>query len=297
MLPRKIITGIALGLILFLLIISPALAGGWSVLTLDELPQDVRAGEPFAVRFMIRGHGISPASGMDPVVQATHSGSNQQVEFETVELADSGHYEAMVELPQAGVWRWMIEGYGEHPLPDLQVALAADHPPVPQLPGPALGIAAGILSLLLAAAFGLVMNRRKALMRPWAWGVMCLPILAAGLLVFNTQARSQEQADLEQAGLQQAGLEQASYPSAFAYGEALFVAKGCATCHTNTRIPARYIHINTGVGPDLTAYPTSAEYLRVWLKDPSAVKPATKMPNLGLSEEEIEALISFLIKK
>jgi cytochrome c1 len=34
--------------------------------------------------------------------------------------------------------------------------------------------------------------------------------------------------------------------------------------------------------------------VRVWLKDPPALKPDTQMPNLGLSSEEIEALIAFL---
>jgi cytochrome c2 len=286
MLSRKKLTGIAAVLFLSLFAIGPALAGGWSVVTLDELPQDVRAGEPFAVRFMIRGHGISPAPGMDPVVQATHSTSNQKVAFKAVELADPGHYEAMIELPQAGRWRWMIFGYGEHPLPDLQVGQPAASPPAPQPPGLNLWIAAAFLTLLLAAAVGLNLAGRRTL-KPWAWGLLSLPVLAAGLLAFNSQARSQEQPELTQP----------ETSSEFAYGEALFVAKGCATCHTNTRIPARYITFNSAIGPELSAYPTTAEYLRVWLKDPSAIKPDTKMPDLGLSEQEIEGLIAFLIEK
>jgi cytochrome c2 len=286
MLSRKTLTGIAVVLFLSLFTIGQALAGGWSVATLDELPQDVRAGEPFAVRFMIRGHGISPASGMDPVVQATHSTSNQKVAINAVELADPGHYEAIIELPQAGMWRWMIVGYGEHPLPDLQVGEPVASLPEPQPPGVKLWITAAFLTLLLAAAVVLNLSGRKTL-KPWAWAILSLPVLAAGLLAFNSQARSQEQPELAQP----------AYSSEFAYGEALFVAKGCATCHTNTRIPDRYISINTAIGPELSAYPTTAEYLRVWLKDPSVVKPGTKMPTLGLSEQEIEGLIAFLIEK
>jgi cytochrome c2 len=35
--------------------------------------------------------------------------------------------------------------------------------------------------------------------------------------------------------------------------------------------------------------------LRKWLKDPAAMKPSTQMPNLGLSDEDIEDLIAFLL--
>jgi cytochrome c1 len=51
------------------------------------------------------------------------------------------------------------------------------------------------------------------------------------------------------------------------------------------------------MGPNLTNYPTTAEYLRVWLKDPATLKPTTQMPNLELKETEIEALIAFLLKR
>jgi cytochrome c2 len=78
-----------------------------------------------------------------------------------------------------------------------------------------------------------------------------------------------------------------------AYGKALFSAKGCVTCHHHAAIA------NSGTGPggefpDLTAYRWNADYLRSWLKDPAAVKPNTYMPNLGLKQDEIEALIAFL---
>jgi cytochrome c2 len=78
-------------------------------------------------------------------------------------------------------------------------------------------------------------------------------------------------------------------------GRDLFIAKGCLTCHVNDRIEPRYISFSSQIGPNLTEYPTTAEYLRVWLKDPTSLKPATQMPNLELAEDEIEALIAFLI--
>jgi cytochrome c2 len=80
-------------------------------------------------------------------------------------------------------------------------------------------------------------------------------------------------------------------------GETLFVAKGCVQCHRNDRVERDLVVFSTEMGPDLTNYQASAEYLRVWLKDPQTAKPQTQMPNLGLSEVEMEALIAFLSHK
>jgi len=38
----------------------------------------------------------------------------------------------------------------------------------------------------------------------------------------------------------------------------------------------------------------NAVSLRLWLRDPSSVKGATSMPNFRLSDEEIEAIVSYL---
>jgi cytochrome c1 len=46
--------------------------------------------------------------------------------------------------------------------------------------------------------------------------------------------------------------------------------------------------------PDLSQKVYGAEYLRMWLHDPQAVKPQTQMPRVELNNREIEALIAFL---
>jgi cytochrome c oxidase subunit 2 len=40
--------------------------------------------------------------------------------------------------------------------------------------------------------------------------------------------------------------------------------------------------------------PNTAEGLAQWLRDPLAVKPGSKMPNVGLTEQEIAALVAYL---
>ena len=79
-----------------------------------------------------------------------------------------------------------------------------------------------------------------------------------------------------------------------AMGKALFAAKGCATCHINSRAMSSVGECCAGVGPDLTHYTRDPAFLRRWLADPPAVKPGTQMPNLSLSATEIEDLIAFL---
>jgi cytochrome c oxidase subunit 2 len=41
--------------------------------------------------------------------------------------------------------------------------------------------------------------------------------------------------------------------------------------------------------------PVDAENLKRWLKDPTAVKPGTLMPKLGLTDDELAALVSYLL--
>jgi mono/diheme cytochrome c family protein len=79
--------------------------------------------------------------------------------------------------------------------------------------------------------------------------------------------------------------------AAEARGHDLFLNKGCISCHTNTRVKGNTV---ATVGPNLSAYQNEAEFLRRWLSDPRAMKPATVMPKLQLSDEEIAALIAFI---
>lgn len=69
--------------------------------------------------------------------------------------------------------------------------------------------------------------------------------------------------------------------------------KLCASCH-----------LVDGQGKELKGAPEfdeianrqgmTAAYLKVWLKNPTAMKKGTVMPNLGLSDQEMDHLISYL---
>ncbi|CAN5647453.1 cytochrome c oxidase subunit II [soil metagenome] len=73
----------------------------------------------------------------------------------------------------------------------------------------------------------------------------------------------------------------------------------CASCHLVEGTSAQGL-----VGPELTNFANNdqiadvvdnnEENLRAWLANPQEVKPGTAMPNLGLTEAQIDALVAYL---
>lgn len=82
-------------------------------------------------------------------------------------------------------------------------------------------------------------------------------------------------------------------------GRALFVAKGCIVCHRHDAFAKMRNTIGFAFedAPNLTTIAIDADYLHRWLRDPKAIKPTTFMPNLHLTENEIDALVAFLTSK
>jgi cytochrome c oxidase subunit 2 len=84
-------------------------------------------------------------------------------------------------------------------------------------------------------------------------------------------------------------------------GEGTFPNGGaCGSCHTIAGTTAQGI-----VGPDLThfasretfagaTYENTSANMRSWLEDPPAMKPGVDMPDLGLTSEQIDALMAYL---
>ena len=83
--------------------------------------------------------------------------------------------------------------------------------------------------------------------------------------------------------------------------EELFKSKGCVACHTVAEVEGA---VGT-IGPVLdglasraqltSGLPVTKENVADWIRDPGAVKPGTIMPNLGVSEDEIEKLAAWLM--
>ncbi len=87
-----------------------------------------------------------------------------------------------------------------------------------------------------------------------------------------------------------------------ATGQALWAGKGiCFSCHTIQGVRAF-----AQVGPDLThigsrmtlagaVLSNTSEELARWLRDPPATKPGSLMPKVSLTEDEISALVAYLL--
>jgi cytochrome c oxidase subunit 2 len=83
-------------------------------------------------------------------------------------------------------------------------------------------------------------------------------------------------------------------------GQRVFETLSCINCHAVAGTAAKGLF-----GPDLThlmsrdtiasgAAPNTPAELRRWMKDPSVIKPGSKMPAMGLSDPELDALTAYL---
>jgi cytochrome c oxidase subunit 2 len=83
-------------------------------------------------------------------------------------------------------------------------------------------------------------------------------------------------------------------------GQQVFMQDQCASCHTIRGTAAQ-----GQIGPDLThlasrgtiaalTLPDTSEYLSEWIKDPQHFKPGNRMPGLGLSDQDIAAVVAYL---
>jgi cytochrome c oxidase subunit 2 len=84
-------------------------------------------------------------------------------------------------------------------------------------------------------------------------------------------------------------------------GRRIFEGTACINCHT-----VRGTAANGRFGPDLThlmsrstiasgAAKNTPENLRLWLKDPDAIKPGSLMPAMQLSDAELDALVQYML--
>jgi cytochrome c oxidase subunit 2 len=118
---------------------------------------------------------------------------------------------------------------------------------------------------------------------------MRLRVIAQDASEFKTWASGQQQA--------------AATPPA----DVLAIMKGasqpCGGCHTINGLEAE--GFGGQIGPNLThfgsrttfagaIFPNTPEELAAWLRDPPARKAGADMPNLGLSEQEVQALVTYL---
>ena len=290
---------IALGLVFLLTLIAvPVFAGGWAVISLDELPLNVTAGEPLTIGFTVLQHGRTPMTNIAPTVTAHSSGAKKMV-IPAEPQGDPGHYVATLTFPKEGHWEWSIQAFTmDQRMPTLNVAVPAvgtnNLPVVRTEPVPA-SISPVLIVRLLAFAAGLVcvilayqQKSRLAL----AGTVVAVSVGITSFVMGSTVPKVEAQ------GKDLAAVSAESSISQVELGRQLFLAKGCITCHYNDKAASRFEYLTIEIGAaDLTNFSASPEILSIRLKDPKAAKSDSQMPNLRLKETEIEALIAFINSK
>jgi cytochrome c oxidase subunit 2 len=85
-----------------------------------------------------------------------------------------------------------------------------------------------------------------------------------------------------------------------AEGRDIYLRSACVGCHT-----IRGVSFGA-LGPDLSRFgtrttiaagmfPNTIDNLAAWIRDPTAIKPGVKMPNLGLTEAQARAVATYLL--
>src|SRR5712671_2914555 len=109
----------------------------------------------------------------------------------------------------------------------------------------------------------------------------------------------QSREDFDRWVRQQAAAAQADDPSS--EGRKIFEQTACINCHTVAGTPA-----NGRFGPDLTHLmsratlgsgiaPNTPDNLRRWIRRPDDFKPGSRMPPMGLSEQQLDAVTAYLL--
>ena len=106
--------------------------GGWAVITVEDLPDQVAVGQPVSLTFAVRQHGRTLLSGLSPRVEA--KGGGQTVRAAAATATGTGRYTASLTLPNAGAWTITVySGFGNSnltlmPLPAVNPGRAASEP-------------------------------------------------------------------------------------------------------------------------------------------------------------------------
>jgi hypothetical protein len=113
------------------LIITTAVAGGWAIVTVKDVPEYAVAGVPVTLKFTVRQHGVTLLDGLKTSVRATASG-HPDATAAASPTGNSGEYAATLMFPAAGAWTIRIDsGFNaiETTLLPLNISDAGGPPP------------------------------------------------------------------------------------------------------------------------------------------------------------------------
>ncbi len=207
---RKIV--VLLVAVLLLALVPTVLAGGWAVVTLDEAPGEIHAGQPWTVSFMVMQHGqtpvhrLDPKSPIEPLLVAENPATGQRVEIVAAPTKKVGQFVAEVTFPSEGAWTWTIFPNplaGETLFEPLNVLPALAAPEVKAQPVPATELEAAPAAQPVVAqpqpapSTGVAAGNGGAVAAGLRWVALIVVAIAALLFVVQTRRRGAPQAQVE----------------------------------------------------------------------------------------------------
>ncbi|MBI2073293.1 MAG: c-type cytochrome [Gemmatimonadetes bacterium] len=202
---------------------TPRPFGGWTVITVRDLPEYLEVGAPTKLVFDIRQHGRTLMNDRSPAVTLKKAGSgllSRKPRFAAARAQDAGQYVATVTAEEPGI---------------VEITIDAD------------------------------------------WHGSDVKLVPMRMV-----ARGEKPVPL------------ASHDR----GRQLFVAAGCVTCHAKLDDPQLGDRKAIPVGPVLTGRQFPVEWLAQQIADPARFRVGTGqealMPQLGLSERDISAVVSYV---
>jgi hypothetical protein len=151
---------------LLILAAPAAIAGGWAITSMDELPGEFRAGETYQLGYTILQHGKTPVEGAETEITARNSATGETLRFVGHADGKPGHYVAEVTFPEGGSWTWSVTqgDFAVHELGDLSVG-AAQTAAVAATATASLPIWGLVLAAVTAIALGVLATQLVAVIR------------------------------------------------------------------------------------------------------------------------------------
>ena len=127
--------------------------GGWATVGFEPLPDGTAAGGTWTPTIFVKQHGVTPLTGLQPVVAIENVKTGETAEFGATGASEAGLYEADVVFPSAGDWRVTVHsGFGDSRVTYGPVRIGpavgtGDSQPTPYVVG------AGVIALVGALLF------------------------------------------------------------------------------------------------------------------------------------------------
>ena len=125
-----------LGFVAVFALVTAAYAGGWAIITVNQLPDYAVAGQPLTLTFSVRQHGKTLLSELHPTIQTAAPGG-RTIKVAAMRTASPGEYSARLTAPEPGEWKiTIVSGFNTSTatLPVMKVVGPGSPPPPPFSP-------------------------------------------------------------------------------------------------------------------------------------------------------------------